>query len=317
MKFTSSPAIAIWLCGFLACASGCGSTGLNMSMFSSETHEKESAENFVEQVIPVWQEAEGAGLKPNSVSKGFGAQIYFISHNKGLPTEVHGSVRIYVFDDLGTPEEQSKPFHQFDFPAEAWKLHLTMSKLGPAYQVFIPYTREGGRKAQCALRIRYTPEKGAPVFSQMVTIDMPGWDPNANKKKDGTEAVTVPNLSRRGKSSRKVTQVSATGELQEQKQVQTLGYESSAKPKKAGSRTSRSSQPAALKSKPKSAKDAFIGDDPDDLPADEPSVEELLSGGLNLDPTAADDEDVEPAGDEQEQEEADSTMRTYTIPLGK
>ncbi|MDB5385865.1 MAG: hypothetical protein JWM11_1511, partial [Planctomycetaceae bacterium] len=82
--------------------------------------------------------------------------------------------RIYLFDDQGTEEEQSKPIYQFDFEPEAWQLHSSMTELGPAYNVFIPYTRKGRNQANCALRIRYNPPSGTPVFSQMATLTLGG-----------------------------------------------------------------------------------------------------------------------------------------------
>src|SRR5689334_18211885 len=131
MKTTTpslSQILITWAC---LCLSGCSAAGLNLN-FSKEKVEKETADNPVEQIVPVWQEAEGPGINPAQVTRGFGGQVYFITRQRGAPSEVTGKVRIYLFDDRGDVEQRSKPIHQFDFEAGAWAAHLTKSKLGPA-----------------------------------------------------------------------------------------------------------------------------------------------------------------------------------------
>lgn len=306
MKLKTTPLVGLCLCGWLTLVSGCSSAGLNFNMFA-EPHEKETDENFVEQVIPVWQEAEGAGLNAASVSKGFGGHIYFITHSRGLPSEVKGSVRIYVFDDLGTPEEQAKPIHQFDFPAESWKGHLAMSKLGPSYSIFIPYTRPGGRAANCALRIRYTPEKGAPVFSQMVSLAMSGTGAKAQGA-DDTDDGDGPGISQRGtQRGSKINPASGVKNDSERGRVKTLGYELPSGHKSASPLNGRS---AGARTTSRNARDAFVGTDANDLPDDEESVADLLS---NLDDTANSNRNrVTPAAAEESDE---TSLRSYTIPL--
>lgn len=306
MKLKSTPLVGLCLCGFLTLVSGCTSAGLNFNMFA-EPHEKESDENFVEQVIPVWQEAEGAGLNPASVSKGFGGHIYFITHGRGLPSEVKGAVRIYIFDDLGTPEEQAKPIHQFDFPAESWKGHLAMSKLGPSYSIFVPYTRTGGRAANCALRIRYTPEKGAPVFSQMVAIAMPGTGAKAPGADDNGDN-EGPEVTQRGKQKEgKINQVSGVKKANERDRVKTLGYELPSGHQSVRPLNARGS---SARTQSRTARDAFVGTDEDDLPENEESVADLLS---DLDePADSTRNRITPAAAEESDE---PSLRTYTIPL--
>lgn len=299
MKITTPSTIPVLLCGLLL-LTGCTTTGLNLG-FASQKHEKASSDNPVEQIVPVWQEGEGPGINQQQVSRGFNGQIYFITHHRGLPSEVHGKVRIYVFDDQGSPEELTKPIHQFDFDAKTWDAHLTMSKLGPAYSVFIPYTRSGYHLAQCSLRIRYTPENGTPVFSQMVALTLPG-SKGTGEMPDESTNVVIPELSKRTQPSlRKVTQVSARGELINQKGVQTAGYEtpSDRLPNSGRVRLSDFETPAA------SVQHAFMGEDEthDELAGSHP-----INGRLSdVDPT-----DVSVPS---EDEAADRTVRTYTIQL--
>jgi len=180
---TSGAAIMIFQTRFLVsvaallmlpCATGCSSSVLNLGFGIQSKLEQETAENRVIELITAWQEGEGPGINNQAVTRGFSGQVYFITEGRGLPSEVKGGIRVYLFDDQGTPEEQKKPIYQFDFTPEAWQLHSTMTKLGPAYTVFIPYTRSGGHLAECALRIRYTPPSGPAVYSKMVSLTLGG-----------------------------------------------------------------------------------------------------------------------------------------------
>jgi hypothetical protein len=198
----------------IPCLAGCSTSWLNVDMAKAfgmgSKLQQEAPNNPVVQLIPVWTEAEGPGVDNQMVTRGFGGQIYFITEQRGLPSEVKGSVRIYLFDDQGTEAEQTKPIYQFDFDADAWQLHAMKTKLGPAYSVFIPYTRKGRNLANCALRIRYTPPTGAAIFSQMATLTLGGTkraDPEADEA--AADDVTV-----QGKSSSKSnTEKSNSGDV--------------------------------------------------------------------------------------------------------
>jgi hypothetical protein len=71
-------------------------------------------------------------------------------------------------------EERGKPFHQWDFLGDAWAIHLHDGTLGASYSVFIPYTRKTSQQAQCALRVRFTPETGSALYSDTVAVLLPG-----------------------------------------------------------------------------------------------------------------------------------------------
>ncbi len=125
------------------------------------------------EVLAVWQAAEGPGLG-GIPTRGFAGQIFFFTQERAQPVAVDGKVRIYVFDNHGSAEEQARPLRQFDFDRQSWTAHLQTSKLGPTYGVFIPYPREDYHQAVCSLRIRFTPPKGRPLFSASSTIVLPG-----------------------------------------------------------------------------------------------------------------------------------------------
>jgi hypothetical protein len=130
-------------------------------------------DNPVVHILPMWQPASGTGIDKQP-ARGFAGQIYFFAGKDRLPAQVHGNIRIFEFDDQGNEQDRVKPIHQFDFPDAAWQMYLTDTKLGPCYTVFIPYVRKGFHEAQCTLRVRLTPESGPPIYSDMISIVLPG-----------------------------------------------------------------------------------------------------------------------------------------------
>lgn len=162
--------------GLMLNAVGC--TTLNVSKIDFRSR-KATARNPAVKVVCLWEPAEGRDPK-GVPCQGFAGQILFLT-NTSLPVSVEGDIRIYLFDDKGSVEEQGKPLHHFDFDSGAWARHYTYGTLGPAYNVFIPYMRRGVHDATCALRIRLTPKEGPAVFSDMTSIKLLGFE-NANSK---------------------------------------------------------------------------------------------------------------------------------------
>ena len=200
-----------WLCGCLLLSSvGCATLQFPLG---KDRVQKASARNPVTQIVCIWQPSEGRD--PNGVPcRGFAGQILFLAGRNSLPVQVEGDVRIYLFDDQGTPEEQAKPMHQYDFDSPSWERHLTKGTLGPTYSVFVPYTRRGTYEAQCALRIRLKAGDQPAVFSDMGTLsldgrtkktsDTGGQVPSAEEAKATTDAVS--------QAMRRTTTISMNGE---------------------------------------------------------------------------------------------------------
>ncbi|MGE0375526.1 MAG: hypothetical protein AB7I48_24575 [Planctomycetaceae bacterium] len=139
--------------------------------------------NPVLDVICIWEPAEGQGLD-GLPSRGFAGQFLFLTHGSNEPAKVHGQVRVYVFDDQGTADEQGKPIHQFDFEAPAFAKYFYETSFGAAYQLFIPYTRKGTHEANCGLRVRFTPaDGGPPVYSKLADITLPGAKPKTSAQR--------------------------------------------------------------------------------------------------------------------------------------
>ena len=199
------------LCGCVLLTSvGCATLQLP---FGKDRIQKASARNPVVQIICIWQPSEGRD--PSGMPcRGFAGQILFLANRGALPVQVEGDVRIYLFDDQGTPEEQTKPMHQYDFDSPSWGRHLTKGTLGPTYSVFVPYTRRGTYEANCALRVRLKTDGQSAVFSDLASIPLDGRTrkasdaddqaPSAEEAKATTEAVS--------QTMRRTTTISMNGE---------------------------------------------------------------------------------------------------------
>ena len=199
------------LCGCLLLTSvGCATLHFP---FGKERMAKASARNPVNQIVCIWQPSEGRD--PSGMPcRGFAGQILFLAGRNSLPVQAEGDVRIYLFDDQGTPDEQTKPIHQYDFDSGAWAIHLTKGTLGPTYSVFVPYTRRGTFEAKCALRLRLKTGDQPAVFSDLASIpldgrtkkttDIEGQMPSAAEAKATTDAVS--------QTMRRTTTISMNGE---------------------------------------------------------------------------------------------------------
>ncbi len=156
---------------------GCASASSWLKI-GKESFPKADSSNPVVRILAVWQVGEGQNAE-GMTTRGFVGQIFLLDAQKQVPVAAEGSVRIYLFDDQGTEEERDRPIHQHDFPVDSWRVRLTKTKMGPAYVLFTPYTRKGAHKAECSLRIKFTPaDGGAPVFSDLAPISLPGRSTN-------------------------------------------------------------------------------------------------------------------------------------------
>jgi hypothetical protein len=154
--------------------SGPGCASMQLLNLKTDKVPTADAEHPAIEVLAVWQAAEGPGIG-GIPTRGFAGQLFFFTQDRAAPVAVDGKARIYVFDDHGSAEQQTRPLRQFDFDRQSWTAHLQSSKLGPTYGVFIPYPRNDYHQAICSLRIRFTPTtKGRPLFSTSSTIVLPG-----------------------------------------------------------------------------------------------------------------------------------------------
>lgn len=173
----------------LAClACGCAST--SFLKFGKADYPKAGPKNPVVHVMGMWQPATGVGLEGRTC-RGFAGQVFFISADGPTPALIDGDIMIWLFDDQGTPQEQAKPIHKFQFDADAWKTHARKGEIGVTYSVFIPYTRKGSHAANCSLMVAYTPRGGGPTLnSEMVSVELTGSKPKTDPADDPTAETT-------------------------------------------------------------------------------------------------------------------------------
>jgi hypothetical protein len=144
-------------------------------------------QNPAVEILALWQPAEGAG--PNGLpTRGLAGQIMFFTRGHETPVKVNGETRIYLFDDVGTEQAQSKPIHQFKFASDVWNMQLQDSLLGPSYQVFVPYVRRDPHRVNCTLSVKFTSANAPTIYSKMVTVTLPGPPRPEPEKVDNAEA---------------------------------------------------------------------------------------------------------------------------------
>jgi hypothetical protein len=130
--------------------------------------------NPVMEIITLWEPGEGRGLD-NLPTRGFAGQVLFFTYKHPTPARVDGHVTVYVFDNQGENEEQSRPLFRHTFSSEEWNSLALQTNLGTAYQLFVPYTRKGTHTAHCSLRIKFEPADGGPqVYSKMANVALEG-----------------------------------------------------------------------------------------------------------------------------------------------
>lgn len=167
-----SVAVACLFCLLPGCTNG------GFLNFGKADFPKASPKNPVVQVVSFWQEGTGPGIDKKSC-RGFTGQVWFVTAQSNTPAMVDGTVDIFVFDNQGTDEQNAKPIHVFNYPAETWAIYANKTANGLVYSVFVPYTRRGLHEAQCSLIVRFTPREGAILKSEMETVMLSG------KKKEG------------------------------------------------------------------------------------------------------------------------------------
>jgi hypothetical protein len=159
----------------LTLTTGCGGTKwLQLAGLGKDDIPRAGDKNPVVKIVTMWQPTDGLG-PDNRSTRGFAGRIMFITREKALPSLCDGQVDIFVFDDVGEMNDQQKPLHHFQFPAEQWRqLALQHPALGVSYGVFIPYTRKGTHKAECSLRVMHTAPNGVVAYSDFGKVTLEG-----------------------------------------------------------------------------------------------------------------------------------------------
>lgn len=158
----------------LACCScltfsGCASVpGIKPSKLAYAT-----PRNPAVRCLCMWQQAEGPGLN-GETTRGFSGQLFFFPREGAVPVAIQGDLKIYLFDDLGTDEDQSRPIHQVEVPNAELNAYLGETQFGPCYSVFVPYTRKGTHEANCALRVKLVRDDSGPLMSEITQVRLQG-----------------------------------------------------------------------------------------------------------------------------------------------
>ena len=121
----------------------------------------------------LWQPVKTEDASGQPV-QGFGGQVYFFEAGSEEPVEVTGDVRVFVFDDVGTPEQQARPKTVEDFDSFVWKSFRNKSQVGTNYALFVPFDQASKYESICSLRLRLVQADGTQVFSDMATVKLAG-----------------------------------------------------------------------------------------------------------------------------------------------
>jgi hypothetical protein len=172
----------------LVTLTGCATSELvsTKSRPAKSSFVKATANNPAVKCLCVWQTAEGYDPE-GKPCRGAAGQIFFFNRDSAVPVVVQGDVHVFVFDDQSPVAEQAKPIHEFDIDRQTWNSQLISTQFGPAYRLFVPYTRPGRHQAQMAIRLRMTPDQGPIVFSDLATIEFLGYPASTAEKSTAAE----------------------------------------------------------------------------------------------------------------------------------
>ena len=132
---------------------------------------KSARKERVMRILCLWEAAEGQGLDQKP-TRGFAGQILFFGNSDPSPMCVHGTIRIYEYDQFDPDDADSEPIHMFIFDDAAWNVHRIESTVGESYNVFLPYVQKHNDLAFCGLRVEFIPDGGRPVSSAMTEITL-------------------------------------------------------------------------------------------------------------------------------------------------
>lgn len=166
---TRIPCLLIAVSLFLVSHIGCASLELPGRGHSATA----DASRTAMRCLCLWQPVETVDPAGQPV-RGFGGQVYFFTADSEVPVAVTGDVRVYVFDDVGTPEQQTRPKDVQNYDPLVWKSFETESQVGINYAMFVPYHQASKYETICSLRLRLVRPDGTQLFSDMATVKLTG-----------------------------------------------------------------------------------------------------------------------------------------------
>lgn len=149
---------------------GCAKFDLRRNIPWQETSDKP-----VRSVVAFWTEAviERTSGPPY---RGFGGRLLFYPADMSQPVKVQGTVVVYAFDEDLPPPENLKPVRKYVFTNEQLQDVYSESKLGPSYNLLIPWEEFSPQARRISLIVRYIPDNGPSVVSEQVKVFLPGLD---------------------------------------------------------------------------------------------------------------------------------------------
>ena len=134
-----------------------------------------------DKLIAVWNDT--VLYQPNKPPvRGFGGRVFFYGNEEDQPIRVDGTMVVYGFDEDGRSKGDAAPDKKFVFPAEVLSKHETETKIGAAYDFWLPWDQAGGNLKKISLIVRFKPTTGPVVISEQVTQVLPG-PPKAEERK--------------------------------------------------------------------------------------------------------------------------------------
>lgn len=149
---------------------GCAKFDLRRNIPWQETSNKP-----VQSIVAFWSDAviERTSGPPY---RGFGGRLLFYPADMKRPIKVRGTVVVYAFDDNLPPPDNLKPLRKYVFTNEQLEQVYSDSKLGPSYNVLIPWDEYSPDAQRVSLIVRYIPEDGPSVVSEQARMFLPGLD---------------------------------------------------------------------------------------------------------------------------------------------
>ncbi len=173
---------------------GCSASRELTSAMASATR-KEHKSPKVSRVVCLWEPA--VGKIPNGPKRGIIGQVLFFEGRDTAPVKVDGEVVIYVFDDHGSIEDQSKPIHKLALSPEELKAVHAETAVGHSYHIPVPYPKDHGLTTTCTMRVKHTSVDGHVSYSDLASVLLLGKSRPSSTMKVKREIAPVSELSER------------------------------------------------------------------------------------------------------------------------
>lgn len=175
--------------GALLGGAGCATSGELMTAITpGQVKTKVSDSPRVSRIVCLWE--PGSGNLPNGPKRGVLGQILFFHNKDDAPIEVDGKVTVYLFDNHGTIEEQTKPVQKLVLTSKDLQATHVDAAIGHSYHIPVPYVRDNdGLASTCTMRVKYTSPEGRVVYSDLSSVYLEGKQVPSNGL--STERVTA------------------------------------------------------------------------------------------------------------------------------